>query len=669
VADYLRIKNYKPSFMRNALIFKALIFLVVFAGVKSSSFSQSLAITEYTAGLISPIDIKNCGDNRLFVAERAGRIRIINADSSLRPAPFLDITSKVPSTEGEQGLLGFAFSPNYKTDGKFYVNYVGSLNAVVTSIIEEYKVNAADSNVADISSSLTILTQQQPVGLTNHKGGNMMFGKDGYLYISLGDGGGAGDPFNNGQNTNTFLGKILRIDVSNSSLAQPYVIPPTNPFYNDATAGIKKEIWAYGVRNPWRCSVDRITGDVWIADVGQGNLEEIDLQPFGSPLTPNFGWKIMEGTACYEPATGCANAGLKLPIYEYNHSIGQSITGGYVYRSAHSKALFGMYIYTDYVQKWIDGFRQNNGTATLPVTRLLNSAAVQGNPISFGEDMYGDLYILFNGDNTVYKISDTSNLRRPKAYFTPLLQTGGGYILQGLQGNNLSYQWLKDGVSISGATTPGYVPQEPGTYNLVVTNSTSVSDTSDAFIFGALAVELKGFTARRINNKPVELKWKTTFDNNVLGYFIQKRTGSQTTFSNIGFVPARQIGTATQGDADYMYIDSFANNNAQLFYRLEIKNKDGSLTYSNIKSINSRNIDVQFIVYPNPAKNTVNVYLDNFSGPIKLVLHDNMGKKVKQQQLTQQLSTVSLYGLKGIYTISLLNNIPETIARAKLLVE
>ncbi len=271
--------------MKNILLPKTLFVFFISFFINGQSFSQSLSITTYTSGLSSPIDVKNCGDNRLFVAERAGKVRVINSDGTLRPIPFLDITSKIASTAGEQGFLGFAFSPNYKTDGKFYVNYTGFVNTSVASVIEEYKVNPSDSNVADLSSSFIILTQIQPPA-DNHKGGNMMFGKDGYLYISLGDGGGAGDPFGNGQKLNTFLGKILRIDISNSSPTQPYTIPADNPFNGSTDTNIKQEIWAYGLRNAWRNSVDRVTGDVWIADVGQGSWEEIDFEQYG-PQTRN----------------------------------------------------------------------------------------------------------------------------------------------------------------------------------------------------------------------------------------------------------------------------------------------------------------------------------------------------------------------------------------------
>src|SRR5258708_2424696 len=300
-----------------------LFILCIFIGflflASQQAIAQKVAAIPYVSGTNAPIDLKNCGDDRLFVAERGGRIRVINADGTLSTTPFLDITAKICSaTRREEGFLGIAFSPTYKTDGKFYVDYTGFISGQLTTFVEEYKVSAADSNVADPSSALTLLTQSQP--FTNHNGGNLMFGKDGYLYINLGDGGSGGDPDGNGQNKTTFLGKILRIAVSNSSIAQPYVIPSSNPFYNDTTTGIKKEIWTYGVRNPWRSSVDRLTGDLLIADVGQNKVEEIDFQNANGPGGRNYGCNIVEGVSCYDPSTGCDKTGIQMPIYDYCHN-------------------------------------------------------------------------------------------------------------------------------------------------------------------------------------------------------------------------------------------------------------------------------------------------------------------------------------------------------------
>jgi len=248
--------------------FFTLLFFVSFTQIL---VAQKLAVVPYVSGISSPIDVKNCGDDRLFVADQGGLIRVVNADGTLRLIPFLDISSKVHQAP-EDGLLGLAFSPNYKTDGKFYIDYIDSISGVISTVIEEYKVSSADSNIANASSALTIIKQTQP--FDNHVGGNLMFAKDNFLYINFGDGDAETDPDGNGQNVTTFQGKILRIDISNSSTAQPYAIPTTNPFFSSITPGIKKEIWAIGVRNPWRSSVDRLTGDLWIPGGGQYENEE-----------------------------------------------------------------------------------------------------------------------------------------------------------------------------------------------------------------------------------------------------------------------------------------------------------------------------------------------------------------------------------------------------------
>jgi glucose/arabinose dehydrogenase len=380
--------------------------------------AQKLAVIHYAtvplvSNVFSPIDIKTCGDDRLFIVDKGGLIRIVNADSTTRTTPFLDFSSKVYQAS-EDGFLGMVFSPNYKTDGKFYVDYTSKVSGVVTTFIDQYTVSAADSNVADLSSELNILSQSQP--FDNHLGGNLMFGQDGYLYINFGDGDAEGDPNGYGQDTTTWEGKILRLDVSNSSMAQPYVIPPTNPFFNDPTPGIKKEIWAYGVRNPWRSSVDRLTGDLWIADVGQDSVEEVDYQPLNAVGGRNYGWNTMEGNACYNPHTGCNMTGLTLPIYAYPHSIGATVIGGYVDRSAQSKSLFGMYIFGDFTKKFIAGFRQSGGVLSGPVTQLIPAAQATstGRMIDFGEDRFGDQYILFNGDGRVYSFRIQATCAAPK---------------------------------------------------------------------------------------------------------------------------------------------------------------------------------------------------------------------------------------------------------------
>ena len=641
------------------------IFIIFFFVITSLQLTaQKLAVTPYVSGINSPIDIKHGGDDRLFVADKGGLIRIINADGTLRPAAFLDISSKVHQAP-EDGLLGLAFSPNYKTDRKFYVDYTALVSGVVTTIIEEYKVNASDSNAADLSSALTILTQPQPYD--NHVGGNLMFGKDGYLYINFGDGDSERDPNGYGQNKTTFLGKILRIDVSNSSLAQPYSIPSSNPFYNDATPGIKKETWASGMRNPWRSSVDKLTGDIWIADVGQGDREEIDYQPVNHPGGRNYGWNTMEGNSCLSPSTGCNTPGLTEPIYDYTHSNGnQAVIGGYVCRSGQSKSLFGTYIFADWAGKWIDGIQQSAGALSGSVKHLI--AGVQGFPICFGEDNFGDHYILFQGDGSVYKLQDTSHLRRPKAYFTAIDLGTGSFLFQGLQGRNLNYQWLRDNVVIQGATSPEYVTSSTGSYSLVVTNTLNFSDTSSVFNLGALPLNLTSFIAQKILANKIRLQWKTRSEQNISGYAIMRRQDNEAFFSIIGFVDSKAQNGTSNTELDYAFTDSSTLNYSKLFYRLQVQSADGSYSWSDIRTITADVAKHNFVCFPNPATGQVNISLDNFTQPVIMTIYDNAGRKLKEQTLDQQITTVELRGLRGIFIVQIGDKDGSNISRRKLVI-
>lgn len=666
MADYLQmVYELKSPAMKNTL--RCLSFCFTLLIISQKIVAQKLAANPIVSGLTLPIDLKTCGDDRLFVAERPGRIRVINADSTLRPTPFLDVSSKVSSyTNGEEGFLGFVFGPNYKTSGKFYVNYTASIAGQLTSVIEEYKVNPSDSNIA-LTTGLTILTQSQPYN--NHNGGNLMFGPDGYLYINLGDGGNGGDPQGNGQNKNTFLGKILRIDVSNSSMAQPYNTPPSNPFYNDATPGIKKEIWAYGVRNPWKSSFDKLTGDLWIADVGQGEVEEIDYQPVNTAGGRNYGWNIMEGTACYSPSSGCNQTGLTLPIYDYTHTVGKSITGGYVYRSAQSKSLFGIYIFADYVQKWVDGISESNGALSGSVMHFITNAQATGNPVSFGEDRYGDQYILFNNNGTVYKLEDTSYLRQPKAYITTTDQGNGSFLLEGLQGRSLTYQWLKNNVVIPGATMPDYVTSVSGIYTLVVTNTLGNSDTSLPFAIGTLPLNLISFNANKIAGNRIQLQWTTSSEQNIAGYSVERKSTSETNFSGVGFVESKSVNGVSNNELNYSFTDSGVLSNSRIFYRLQIKDIDGSYTYSDIRSITFNGIKNSFSFYPNPAKGFVQINIEDFNRPVEMVMYDNLGKKIKEQYLNQPNTKVNISGLRGIYIIQVSDKDGSNVARNKLVIE
>jgi len=364
--------------------------LEICAGVPTAS-GTAIASVLVASGLGSPVDIAAPRDDptRLFVVEQGGRVRLIK-DGTLVPDPFLDVATEV-SCCGEQGLLGLAFHPDYATNGRFFVFYT---NTDGDEVIARYQVGV-DLDHADPTSGRILLTI--PDFAANHNGGELAFGPDGYLYAGVGDGGGGGDPQETGQDLTRLLGKILRLDVD-VDVPPYYAVPPTNPFAGRTDA--RGEIWAYGVRNPWRFAFDRATGDLYIADVGQGSWEEIDVQPATSVGGENYGWDVFEGTHCFEPtppATECPSppTGFTMPIVEYDHGEGCSVTGGVVYRGCAMPDLRGTYFYADFCSAFIRTFV--GPTAADPRDRTTELAPGMGltidNPTSFGEDARGELYI------------------------------------------------------------------------------------------------------------------------------------------------------------------------------------------------------------------------------------------------------------------------------------
>lgn len=373
-----------------------------------SDLVPSLSFVPVVTGLSQPVLVTNAGDGsgRLFVLERAGRVRVISSAGSLLPASFLDITSIVGSSGSEEGLLGLAFHPNYESNGLFFVAYT---NASGNLVLARYSVSS-DANVANPASAATVLTIPHPNN-SNHNGGMLAFGNDGYLYWSTGDGGGGGDVPNNAQNTNVLLGKILRLDVNSGS---PYSIPSDNPFVG--VSGARGEIWDYGFRNPWRFSFDRATQNMYIGDVGEGNREEIDFEPSSSSGGLNFGWRVMEGSLCFNPASGCDTSGKVFPVAEYdNNSATCSVTGGYVYRGSQSQPMTGIYFYGDFCSGEIWGLLQQSPGAwdsdLITDTSFLIS--------SFGEDEAGELYLTDYSSGSVQKVLGPS-VSLPTPTFTSI---------------------------------------------------------------------------------------------------------------------------------------------------------------------------------------------------------------------------------------------------------
>ncbi len=370
--------------------------LVLGPVISAEGGSPSIAVVPVATGLPMITSITHAGDGtgRLFITLQTGEI-LIHDGTQVLPTPFLDLTSLVACC-GEQGLLSVAFHPNYASNGYFYVNYTATSSGI--TVIARYSVSA-DPNVANPNSAAIVLTIPQPTD--QHNGGQLQFGPDGYLYIAMGDGGPGGDPDNRAQDLGDLLGKILRIDVNGGA---PYAIPPTNPFVGNRSA--KPEIWARGVRNPWRFSFDWLTGELFIADVGQGAREEVDFQPATSPGGENYGWRLMEGTACFNPPAGCNDGTLTLPILEYTHDNGDcSITGGYRYRGSQFADLAGLYLYGDFCSGNLWGASQNGNTWT--TTLLL---ATSFNISTFGEDQGGELYVAHYSagtDGAIYRIVST----------------------------------------------------------------------------------------------------------------------------------------------------------------------------------------------------------------------------------------------------------------------
>ncbi|MDG2307530.1 MAG: PQQ-dependent sugar dehydrogenase [Candidatus Binatia bacterium] len=385
--------------MRSTLIYRlgamtaAYSFLLITPTVTRA---QDITYTTFATGLSQITDIAHAGDSRLFVTQQSGQIRIVQSNGSVNGILFLDLSALV-SSGFERGLLGLAFHPNYAVNGYFYVNYT---NLGGNTVVARYTVSV-DPDIADAGSASTTLTQNQT--FSNHNGGDLNFGPtDGYLYIGFGDGGSGCDPNDDAQDPTTFLGKMLRIDVDGGS---PYAIPPSNPFVG--VGGVLDEIWAQGLRNPWRFAFDRqAPHDMWIGDVGQNAREEIDVQPGGSSGGENYGWDCMEGfqnssiSSCTTTAT-CPATNDTDPVHDYDRSGGRcSVTGGYIYRGSAHPGFVGEYFFADWCTGDMYSLRDNGGG----YTHTTYTTNVPGNPRTFGEDQDGELY-LANG-NTIFRLDD-----------------------------------------------------------------------------------------------------------------------------------------------------------------------------------------------------------------------------------------------------------------------
>jgi glucose/arabinose dehydrogenase len=440
--------------------------LLALLPMAASAQPGQVSLTSFSTNYNEPLFLTHAGDERLFVVEKDGRIRICNQAGVKNTTDFININSRVGSFGSEQGLLGLAFHPKYKENGYFYVNYT---NNAGNTVISRFSVTA-NPDVADPNSEVILLTINQPY--SNHNGGCIQFGRDGYLYIGMGDGGSGGDPVNAGQGLTTRLGKMLRLDVNGTA---PYSIPFTNPYQGAST--VPDEVWAFGLRNPWRFSFDRLNGDLWIGDVGQDAWEEINHLAYNSDPAPNFGWRCYEGNAAYN-TSGCQPASsYDMPIYVFNHSgaNGCSINGGYIYRGGKFASLWGVYFFSDYCS---GNLWQTTSNGAGGFNTSLNSNNVDYEFVSFGEDVYGELYAVAINQGVVYRLSDTTSAPVAAIYGDSTIVTcDSAWVLHAASHPNLSHQWQLNGADIVGADTSFLSVTSAGLYR-VITSANGFSDTS-----------------------------------------------------------------------------------------------------------------------------------------------------------------------------------------------
>lgn len=465
-------------------------------------------------GFNSPVDIANAGDSRLFIVERTGYIRILNTDGT--SSLFMDIDSKVKSSGSEQGLLGLAFDPNYAVNGYFYVNYTNN-TAVGNTVIARYTRNAVNPNIADVASEVIIISWTQPY--TNHNGGNLEFGPDGYLYIGTGDGGSGGDPGNRAQDiTDQKLGKMLRINVS----SLPYTNPADNPF-----VGITgdDEIWQYGLRNPWRFSFDRQTGDLWIGDVGQGAWEEVDFLAAGSAGGQNWGWRCYEGNAVYD-GTGCGVIGnYDFPIYVYDHSFGAggyALTGGYVYRGTQFPGMVGYYIFCDYVSGNWWTTKSNGVGGWTTVLEPYDKDDIS----TYGEGFDGEIYCASLSAGIIYHVVDDCGAFDLSTSVTDANYglNNGAIDLTVIGGTSpYSYSWSNL------ATTQDISGLAAGTYTVFASDAAGCV-TSESATVASVCGALPSITITSLTSTSVSLDW---IDEGISSYKVQYRPSAGGAWTNL----------------------------------------------------------------------------------------------------------------------------------------
>jgi glucose/arabinose dehydrogenase len=461
--------------MKNRFLMKK-ISLLLLVTLGTQLFAQTYSLSTYCAGFTNPITLAQApGDDRLYVVEQPGRIKIINTNGVQVPGNWLDITSIVYDNGNEQGLLGLAFPDDYQTTGYFYVYY--TIDSAGTSAdgdnrVSRFSRSTINPLLADPASEVVLYTVSDPY--SNHNGGCLQFGPDGYLYVSMGDGGSGGDPGNLAQNNNNYLGKMHRINVNN---VPDYTIPASNPFYG--VAGYVQSIWSKGVRNIWKFSFDRITGDLWMGDVGQDAHEEINHQLASSPGGENYGWRCYEGMFAYN-TVGCQPQNTyNSPIADIPQSTGPmcSVTGGEVYRGAMWNDLYNKYFFTDYCNDYFWTITYDTTAGGTYDTTRHNNLSGSHFFVTLNQDNRGYIYAADISNGTIYRLN-SSNCQPAAVIEAPSNVTticdGGAVTLVSAPGTGLTYQWIFAGLPIPGANDSTYIATVPGNYQLVVSKASCV---------------------------------------------------------------------------------------------------------------------------------------------------------------------------------------------------
>ena len=582
------------------------IFLLLASSIMGYTQTPSITLQTVVTGLSKPLGIENCGDSRLFIVQQRGKIIVCDSNYVKATLPFLDLTNKVSQSGNELGLLGLAFEPNYLQTGRFYVNYTKTVGSNYTSVVSRFYVSTNDPNRADSLSEEILFTQAQPY--SNHNGGSLKFGPDGYLYCSFGDGGSGNDPEGNGQDISTILGKILRIDVTSNITS--YSVPTSNPFVG--VSGADERIWAYGIRNAWRITFDRINGDFWIADVGQNAVEEINFEPVEFTGGRNYGWRCYEASVSTGLGTGVsglscpASTDVTFPIHEYNHTNGDcSLTGGYVYRGANIGLLYGHYVFCDYCSGAIRMLSNDGNYTSIP---LLNSTDFAFT--SFGEDKWGELYVCNTSANSVQKFTDNTDCF-PTAVIIESdsisICNNENYNLVAIAGQNFNYQWLLNSVEITNSNNYSYLPLASGTYQVIATDANGCSAISDSVF-----VTLKESPSAEITNLIDTLcsdvqTYPYTLNVSPTGGIFE---GTNVT-GNVVNLTVNTISTFT-----YTYTDQTT---------LCSDVATGSIYYEyclSVKNVNSSKI----IVHPNPAHDLVRVSANENIFQVRII--DLLGKEI-----------------------------------------